>query len=158
MIDLDMVSDTDGWWILEYAQFMHYDGTAWETIPYSQSADIKEFTALDMVDEHDGWAFGYRNNNDLVSLQYHGNAWNVVDIEPLAWNPLASVYGVHMLNNNLGWAVGAGVDAGFALYFDGDTWHEATLPQVDSLTDVHVISKNDVWAVGSEILHYDGTN
>jgi len=68
-----------------------------------------------------------------------------------------SLYSVHFLNPNDGWAVG---HRGTIIHYGGTQWQLVDSPTGFCLNDTYFISSDDGWAVGDSgiILHYNGSN
>ncbi|MDI6839776.1 MAG: hypothetical protein QMD71_02800 [bacterium] len=66
----------------------------------------------------------------------------------------AAVYFVSSID---GWIVGYDINGdGVMLHYDGDSWNEVSNPIEGSLSSICFTSPTDGWAVGKEIVHWDG--
>jgi len=70
----------------------------------------------------------------------------------------ASLFAVETLRSDDVWAVGRSGSAGLIERFDGTSWKPVDHPDAGGeLTGVAVLSDTDVWVVGHDLLHYDGS-
>jgi len=91
-----------------------------------------------------GWTCG-----GGIILHYDGSSWYEED------SPVGSSYnGIYMINNKIGWAVGA---SGLIVNSSdgGSTWAKQTSPTSYALNDVFFLNVSEGWAVGNSgvILH-----
>jgi hypothetical protein len=137
------------------------------------------FSAVDAVSANDGWAVGSHTNasgrSSALIEHWDGSIWTEVPgaSTSAATNAqLSSVTGTSARN---AWAVGSqtspntGIVTTLVEHWDGSAWTVASAPSpggMASLSSVHAVSANDVWAVGSQrnssgtksslIEHFDG--
>lgn len=148
LVEIDMVSATDGWAVGGYFTFVRWDGESWklhaENLLFSHSAN-----SIDMVSSTDGWAGGSQGK----LMRWDGENWTEYEHE-LGTQTIMSI---DMVSATDGWAVGSG---GIILHWDGDNWNSVNSPTGVVLRTVQMLSSTDGWAVGSAttkvVLHYDG--
>lgn len=147
LVEIDMVSATDGWAVGGYFTFVRWDGESWklhaENMLFSHSAN-----SIDMVSSTDGWAGGSQGK----LMRWDGENWTEYEHE-LGTETIMSI---DMVSATDGWAVGSG---GIILHWDGDNWNSVNSPTDVVLRTVQMLSSTDGWAVGSAttkvVLHYD---
>jgi len=97
---------------------------------------------------------------DMVNQHTASNVVSTTTLSQLGnWSVIATLnydlYGIDVLNENYVIAVG---ESGKIFYYNGTEWTEETSPTAYTINDVKIISQTDIWAVGSDIYHYDGIN
>jgi hypothetical protein len=117
---------------------------------------------------HGAWAAG---PNDLfiggeggVIMRWNGQTWSAMSTPTQK-----TIFAMHGLSANEVWAVGGDPygekpgEMSLILRFNGTTWTEMTPPnfngQTYSLSSVHAIAPNDVWAtpeIGTTPIHFNG--
>jgi hypothetical protein len=159
----------------------HYNGTTWSEVP---SGTAGYLNALSASGASDVWAVGsadYGNHYGSLIEHFNGTTWSVVSSpQPAGGSSLDSVVALSPTN---AWAVGTKIGlaphAGtFVLHWDGSTWSEVPSPNPsysssaeNELRSIAVVSKNDIWAVGTYeneqthfhqdrtlTLHWDGSS
>jgi hypothetical protein len=140
-----MISSNDGWAVGSESDFLHWNGTTWETVsndPYTRS-----ITSVYMLSSTDGWAVGdaMRSGYGRSSIaHWDGQTW--LDSASPTGVGLSSVA---MLSPDDGWAVGAG-----AILHYGQAASELFLPLIlkghghcgqDSLTNGDFESDDAGW-------------
>lgn len=110
---------------------------------------------VEILSADDIWAVGGAGN----VLHYDGSAWAVVS------SPTEdSLRGLSMLSANEGWAVGYDAMSpsrfGFILHYVNQSWSVVDSPSHAKLklSGVSFTAPDNGWAVGTEILRYDGDN
>jgi hypothetical protein len=149
---------------------LHWNGTAWASVPVPSPGTGTVFDSLDSVSAlspTDVWAVGSHsdNNNPLaLALHWDGTAWTQVPVPNAAQNTL---FAVKALSPNDVWAVGqSGTGQVLVLHWNGTAWARAATPKLNGqLRAVSPLSPTNVWAVGSGgsfdesiVLHWDGTS
>ena len=152
---------------------------SWRTVPSPSVGD--GFNTLDGVAIAPGgtaWAVGaYRGAGDVgrsLALHYDGEAWRQVRTPPIG-DGGTFLNDVEAVSRIDAWAVGAtrnrhGIARTFAMHWNGGTWGAVPTPNGGDgdnfLTDVAVVSRDDVWAAGyrhfgtatrSLLLHWNGS-
>lgn len=124
---------------------IRYDGAAWSSDPsFGPGVELR---AVAMTSPIEGWAGG-----GARMISYDTTEWfNEEELD--AASP--EIRGLHMLDQDAGFAVGAG---GQVWSFDGAGWNAGSSPVTEDLNAVHMVSAADAWAVGAagRILRYDG--
>ncbi len=105
--------------------------------------------SISMVSASEGWAVGTTNGTDVkgVILHYHQGRWWQVS-NPYDTGELRSV---DMLSATDGWIVG---DKGTILRYQSDRWVKVKSPVSTALGSVSMLSPEEGWAMGQDILHY----
>ena len=179
------------------ALVLHWDGTKWKDIANLPTARDAELAAVTAIGPDNIWAVGsYRNAyiNGLRTLVMHwdGALWSVVpspsETSSTTSSKASSITST-MTYSNLNdvaatspddvWAVGSyrtstqKQNQTLLLHWDGKVWDHipspsGSLKHHNNLFSLAVVSKNDVWAVGNQIvmrgwwgtepliLHWDG--
>jgi hypothetical protein len=145
-------------WITTGLEMLHTDGNGWSLV--SAPDDIVEH--LDVVSSHEVWVTG---DSRSLYRRVDGGPWETFEVPDVGgvfiWNGISACSSAEV------WAVGAAIsaanDAHLAYHFDGKTWSEAHLfedPEAaaSSLEAVWCRSPNDVWTVGDETHHFDGSS
>jgi hypothetical protein len=132
--------------------------------------------SIDAISADDAWAVGYQGDPiHALTVHWDGDAWAVVDT-PLPPRRVGLLFGVSGAAADAVWAVGRDIGAkwwqrsGLILFWDGTSWTQVGLPKIrgsETLTDVHALSRDHVWAVGTRerkgrlrtlTLHFDGSS
>jgi hypothetical protein len=127
----------------------HFDGSGWNVSIVSDSVG---FTSVSGTGMGDVWAVGgdiYPSFSDSTISHFTGS-----------WTPVVSHDGTTGLNGV--WAsspadawVVSGV--GNMLHWDGSAWSPVADMKLANMRGIWGSSASDVWAVGTGIVHYDGT-
>jgi len=132
---IDMISPTEGWAVGDYGLLLHYTNGAWATNTISNPQPYYNFGNLDMLKS--------------VSMVNAGDGWAVGD-PCYTWSSFGSC--VIDANN-------------VVLRYDGQRWTRflTVTTNVPSGTGlelmvVQMLSSTEGWAVGNDILHFDGTS
>jgi hypothetical protein len=138
-----MTGDADHIWLAASdGSLLRFENGEWDRA--AQGADRLSSAWSDETGEV--WAVGDRG----ASVHFGDQTW-VTSNEPVT----ADLFGVWGSATNDVWAVG---DAGSVLHWDGRTWSPASTPATDgNWTAISGTSSKDVWAVGSRISHFDGS-
>jgi hypothetical protein len=175
---VSMVNAHDGWaggTANNHALLLHYDGTAWQSVPLLLQGSID---GIDMVSANEGWAItGGVTTQQPAILHYLYGVWSVQYSLPRASsNGNGSLNHLTMISATEGWAVGTtytndskgtsiagGIPAGVILHYRNGSWSvQATYPTI-SLTTISMSSAVDGWAAGlsgdtSALYHYTNGN
>ena len=109
-----------------------------------------QFRDIYVVDSTHGWAVGETSLSAGIIYFYNGSSWT---LQETTGN---SLYGVHFLDINTGWAVGANGDI-YNTVDGGITWNAQNSGVSGTiLKSVYFVDENTGWAVGGGglILHY----
>ncbi|MFL5734287.1 MAG: hypothetical protein ACJ78Q_13960, partial [Chloroflexia bacterium] len=147
---------------------MHYDGSAWSTVPITTSGSLRGITAISPTDI---WAVGtvYRAGSHWTfTMHYDGASWSEVQ-SPNAGSAENWLFSVSGTATDDVWAVGHYHDndsRGYTLvlHWNGSAWSVVPSPNevgYNSLLGVAAISRDDAWAVGEHgsyklILRWNG--
>jgi hypothetical protein len=162
-------------------EILHWSGAAWSFVPPVQASFNNELFGVAAVASNDVWAVGGLSTggtglNRALVEHWDGTAWHVAIIpDPPGTESLSTVVAVSAFDV---WAVGIRTPTfkparPFAMHWDGSAWSVVRMPTVQAktttLTDLAVVSSDDVWAVGSSFEfsipslsstlteHWDGT-
>jgi hypothetical protein len=122
---------------------IHYSGNEWQEI----TSPTKEvLTAIDMVNEHEGWAVGYKG----AILHYKDGIWSqansVTDKDLLA---------IEMNDVSEGWVLGVGGGERIILHYQDTTWQQVEHPKGYSLNSMDMLNSTEGWFLSQEgVLHY----
>lgn len=146
LLDISMVSPTDGWIVGAGGTILHWDGTAWSI---AASPVTVALNAVDMLSATDGWAVGDAG----TIVHWDGAAWTQV---PNA-NSDTYLQSVDMLSAVDGWAVGEWSD--LVLHWDGNTWSSVSAPGLDGPISISMVSPTDGWIANNmgSLLHWNGS-
>ena len=187
-IDARTASDV---WAVGYrspgAQSMHWNGSAWTTVPMPVPPGVGTMGAFDVeaIADDDVWAVGWwsgPDSGDHAFVQHwNGAAWSMVPLPDLD-GVYGQLLGVDATAPDDVWAAGlvrgsapGGWPQPLAMHFDGASWQRVPTPDLPGVQavfdDVRVIAPDDVWAVGSRqprlarpvgdrtlIEHWDGSS
>lgn len=149
---------------------LHHNGTAWTEAP-GVPGMVGELSDVDLLTVGEGWAVGTHQGRPII-LRLDGERWRSVPAP--AFEVDAYLESVHVLPDGDAWAVGylksGGLRTALVLRWDGEVWHDVTIPSPPEsdtvLVNVAAASNSDVWAVGSRcvamicqpwVLHLTGT-
>jgi hypothetical protein len=144
---------------------LHFDGGSWNTVQGAAKSN-GGLTDVEARKGTDVWASGFlRDEPRPLVERYDGSTWRLADgIDELPVNSRANA--VTSLRANDTWLAGSYTSGGTTIpmlaHWNGSHWKLADVPlENGSLSDVYMIAKDDVWAVGSSdgvtvALHYDG--
>ncbi len=119
------------------------------------------------VASNDVWAVGFStdvsNTQSLLIEHWDGEQWNIVPAPAIEGdNPILN--GIWAASPSNIWAVGSyvigQVSQTLTIQWDGTQWVRVLSPDPGgsgSLNKVGGLSGDDVWAIGSTVLHWDGT-
>ena len=149
---------------------MHWDGESWAVVPSPNGSEGGESkNQLYAVAGIDGeaWAVGgytegagnFRN----LAMRWDGEAW-ALHLPPSPGLLENGLNGVDMLDGSEVWAVGTevsdeGKDPQMVIFrWDGLAWTQSKSPEHSShnLLAVKALAKDDVWAAGTDVIHWDG--
>src|SRR5205814_4122766 len=103
--------------------------------------------------------------SDATTLHWDGKAWQTIPI--VSFVPLGyAMSDLDGTSSNDLWVVGTGFSGphngeqtGIIFRYNGRQWQQYATPSLDnsvSLNRVLALSAQDVWAVGTKVLHWDG--
>jgi len=142
LMQIDMVSATDGWITGTNATLLHYDGNSWLDVP-----NPKAISMLSMISATDGWGTDGGN-----MYHYINGLWYPVPITNAVTNSnYAGIDSLVALPNGECWALSS---KGYhsTIYHEKDnSWQEAT--SKDGIEAMAIVSPIEGWAVGDKDLH-----
>lgn len=150
---------------------MHWDGTVWSVVPSPNGSDTatskNNLYAVSGSASNDVWAVGAHAADGAhfraLAMHWDGRAWSVIDTP----NPGAldnTFNDVSVLAPDDAWAVGSYLASESAnahmmvMRWNGKTWSQVETPQASThnLLAVKAVSRDDVWAAGTQVLHWNG--
>jgi WD40 repeat protein/photosystem II stability/assembly factor-like uncharacterized protein len=149
---------------------LHWDGRSWSVVPAATAGRIPTLDAVAAISANDVWAVGSYYGDMIgqapglpLTEHWDGTQWRVVATPSLGSAPLS---GVASVSADDVWAVGFqymqdGSSQMLVLHWDGVRWAVVNVPTVsgnDMLSAVAVAGKDDAWAVGSQVLRWDGNS
>jgi Carboxypeptidase regulatory-like domain len=158
-------------WAVGSAQFdslaMHWDGTTWTIVPTPDLPLDAPLEGVAALASNDVWAVGFQNdpgslNSSNVILRWNGSAWSAVPSPNPGGNSVDKLYDVAGAAANDVWAVGEHWDRSLnqlatILHWNGANWSVVENDCGGPLFGITVLAPNDIWAVGWQSCHYDGT-
>lgn len=164
------ISPNDAWAVGSFSSIdpgsataltLHWNGSAWRTVPNACGRGLREVFALSATNV---WAVGGES-----TCRWNGATWTPIPVDP---GPNSSVYvdlqDVSGTAANDLWAAGVATSScgegqvcfsGVIEHWNGAAWSFMGVGQV--LYGVHALSSDDVYAVGiaigATILHFDGS-
>lgn len=142
---------------------LHYNGSSWSevSVPTAPGSGRNRFNAVHGIASNDVWAVGSWGvavgDYHFLAMHWDGASWTYSAIP-------ASVNGgidgeladVKMVSANDVWAVGYSLAGGVVvIHYDGTGWTQVTAPGGGGA--LAVLSANNIYAVGGEFTHWNGT-
>lgn len=158
----------DDVWALGSA-VVHWDGKAWNVaFPASDAVPNANFVDIAVRPPDELWMLGYYGTGvrrDSVVVYWDGSVWTRMPDPPVGTR---NIYmgSIAVLAGDDVWIAGYEAhDAGkqrLAMHWDGQMWSETVMPNgADDgfavISRIYARAGDDVWALGSEILHWNGT-
>lgn len=148
----------------------HWDGTAW-TLVDGAAPQGSGLTDVEATSPRNAWASGYWGSVGAYSpLMEHwdGSRWTWSRPDFGAFPNDAQVNGISSTQARDAWVAGSftdsdGVEHPLLAHWNGKKWRVVASPDLDgSLSEIHAVSADDVWAVGQVgtktlIEHWDGS-
>ena len=150
---------------------VHYDGTAWTTVPSPNLAYGVRLEDVATIGPKDAWAVGWSGSagsfDDVdVAMHWNGMHWSIVPTPQPGGTAIDRLLAVDAVAPNDVWAVGIYSpnpvleDHSLILHWNGVRW-SVVVHNCDTyggLTGITLLSATNGWAVGdSETCHYDGS-
>ncbi len=159
----------------------HWNGNTWAIVP--NGIFTSGFEDIAVVSANDIWVVGNGggNPNSAVTVHWDGSSWTRIGLG--IYGSGDTLLSVEAVSSNDVWAVGYNDDGVLIFHWNGTGWSRggfsravqeqlkggslAPAYSLTRLTDLAVISQNDVWAVGTIrvsgsnrtlTMHYDGTS
>ncbi|HZD80367.1 MAG TPA: hypothetical protein VE646_10055 [Actinomycetota bacterium] len=139
---------------------LHWDGSTWETALAPNLLGGAELSGVIALSPTDAWAVGHRGDPTVGSdralvLHWNGSNWTEAQIE--ASGGRSSLVAVDGTAADDLWAVGYHQKRSAIMHGDGKRWRWVDLKPRGRLLDVTVAAPDQVWAVGSSILRWNGS-
>jgi hypothetical protein len=100
---------------------VHWNGTAWKSVPSPSPASNSVLTSVAATSAHDAWAVGYtRSNGKTLILRWNGTAWKQVPSPTHGSN--SELLGVAATSTHNAWAVGDQLVSLILLHWNGTAW------------------------------------
>jgi hypothetical protein len=100
---------------------VHWNGTAWKSVPSPSPASNSVLTAVTATSAHDAWAVGYtRSSGKTLILRWNGTAWKQVPSPTPGSN--SELLGVAATSTHNAWAVGDQLVSLILLHWNGTAW------------------------------------
>ncbi|MDQ5825912.1 MAG: S-layer homology domain-containing protein [Chloroflexota bacterium] len=144
----------------------HWDGNKWTRLPTPTLMGLwNNLRDIDAAAPNDIWAVGsaYDGVNEDFSLLLHwdGTSWTNVPA-PGELYGYVTPNAVEAIAADDAWVVGStgeipGIAQAFALHWNGSTWSNVPLPQLEDdiersiLEDLVVFAPDDIWAIGLQV-------
>jgi hypothetical protein len=179
VLDIEIAGPNDVWFFGEGhpiavqpqpALAMHWNGSSFSVINTPQvNPQVSGFGngnslwAGSALNANEIWAVGAAGDGDSLPCQHSqimrwsGSQWQHIPAAALNcyWH---SLYAVEAIAPNDVWAGGEYEDAngyhGLALHYNGSGWTQIPVP--GGITDFHAFASDDVYAVGGNVMHWDG--
>ncbi|MHC5113001.1 MAG: WD40/YVTN/BNR-like repeat-containing protein [Planctomycetota bacterium] len=144
--ELDFVSETEGWAVLQSSTLLHTNdaGVTWQSVDLPGNYILDD---IDFIDANTGWAIGPR---DLMWKTTDGGVTWEEQFLPPHWFPISSgtPQEIRMVNDQVGWITAA---RGYIVYTadGGNTWQlqENGFPWENLEPYILPLSETEVWAV-----------
>jgi len=148
---------------------LHWNGIGWDPLPALSITSTYSIAAGKVFSASDVWAlvtFLDNGQPDATTAHWDGKTWQTVPIAPFPpeGGDFSDMDGTS--SNDL-WIVGTSYTGphnstafGIAVHWNGKGWVKRDVPPLDNyvrLNRVKVLSGEDVWAVGTQVLHWDGS-
>lgn len=145
---------------------MHWNGTMWTIVPTPDFTLASSLDGVVAIAANDVWAVGFTgdpNNSDSsnVILHWNGSVWSIVPSPNPGGRRLDKLHDVAAISSSNVYAVGEYVDnsgreLATILHWDGAVW--TVVPNsCGPLFGISALAANDIWAVGYQSCHFDGT-
>ncbi|MEO6458354.1 MAG: hypothetical protein ABIO92_08800 [Chloroflexia bacterium] len=150
---------------------MHWGGERWAAVPspnVSEGGESKnQLYAVAASAANEVWAVGAytegTGNFRNLAMRWNGQAWEL-RLPPSPGLLENGLNGVGLIDGFEVWAVGTalsdeGKDPQMVIFrWDGSAWAQSKSPEHSShnLLAVKALSKNDVWAAGTDVIRWDG--
>ena len=150
----------------------HWNGFSWTVVPSPNVVQngYNQFNAVAASSADDVWAVGesgYPSSapDRTLIVHWNGARWRLVP-SPSPGDYLGNdIYAVAAISPRDAWAVGFYESGAFGatggaltMHWNGERWSVVNNPgRSQSMRSATAIRSDDVWAVGSGILHYDGS-
>lgn len=139
----------------DHAVILHWNGNKWENVSFRNAIGKDNFYlwSIDVVSNSNVWAVGVDNSsNKGIVLNWDGVKWQEI---PYLGDDIKSVSGIGPSDVWV-WSVGQN-QSDVVSHWDGNTWSQTELPASDFVTHTLLaISKDDIWAGGYDLFHWDG--
>ncbi|WP_132875749.1 WD40/YVTN/BNR-like repeat-containing protein [Tamaricihabitans halophyticus] len=122
--------------------------------------DIGQIAGSSVVSGEDAWAVGQKiKYGEGQSARWDGTQWHEVEFAAAPADHRLHVSDINATQSDAAWAVGGyapngeGQATGMAQFWDGASWSDAPLPEVEgswSLDAVDGTDENSAWAVGTQ--------
>jgi hypothetical protein len=148
---------------------LHWNGSTWSVVPspnVEEGVQSNSLWGVSAVSSTDAWAVGRRSDPDgpfrdaTLALHWDGSAWSVIPSVDVGDH--SRMFDVSARARGEVWAVGD-VDSGTDLLPLTERWNGSRFRGIRAPRDAGVLhgivslARTDAWAVGLEIVHWNGT-
>lgn len=139
----------------------HWNGTSWSIVP-TPKVSGGAFEGVSASGSNDVWAVGATStssSNKPLAEHWNGTTWSVVATPTISNSPYAFLSSVVAIAPNNAWASVYESNSATMLHWDGTSWSTVSSPALSGIgiQAMAADSANDVWAVGSTTVHFNGT-
>lgn len=143
---------------------MHYNGSSWTEVPVppAPGSGRNDFNGVHGISSNDVWAVGSWGvavgDYHFLAMHWNGSAWVNSPI-PTSVNGAidGELMDVKVVSSNDVWAVGYSLAGGVVLiHYDGTSWTQ--VPTSGGGGALAVLSANDIYGVGGDITHWNGSS
>lgn len=141
---------------------IHYNGSSWTEIPVPAVGVYRNrFSDIHGISSNDIWAAGHWGNSygdfHALIMHWNGTNWSNITLPSSIVSQLSEVLSIKMIAANDVWAVGYYLAGGmFKIHWDGNSWTEI-IPANGGGGAFAPLSSNNVFSVGGEISHWNGS-
>ena len=144
------------------AYVLHYNGSSWTDIPVPPIGLYRnQFAWIDAVSPTSVWAGGFRGETTgdfhALVMRWNGTSWQNIALPASITTPQSEVLSIKAISDNDVWVLGYYLAGGaFKIHWNGSSWTEMPSPNGGGGAFA-AIAPNNIFSVGSEIWHWDGT-
>src|SRR5688572_24157039 len=141
---------------------IHYNGSSWTEITVPPVGVYRNrFNDIHGISSNDIWAAGHWGNSygdfHALIMHWNGTNWSNISLPSSIVSQLSEVLSIKMIAANDVWAVGYYSAGGmFKIHWDGNSWTEI-IPANGGGGAFAPLSSNNVFSVGGEISHWNGS-
>jgi hypothetical protein len=151
-----MLDPQTGWAAGEYGVVFAYDGARWSAMPENVNDDNYS------GDEDNNYGLWADSPTDLFLVGHSQKASFLERWDGTAWTELATIPSVRFRSvwgtaPDSVWVTATTGTGGTVYFWNGTQLQESWTGAPSNISDVDGSSATDVWVVGSELAHYDGS-
>jgi hypothetical protein len=149
---------------VEQTLVLHWNGTAWRTVPSPDIGTNNELIAVKAISKSNAWAVGYHDTKAYVAqtmiAHWNGTSWKTVaSPDPAGSSYANSLSAVTAVSASNAWAVGSYYNAAAAepliLHWNGTAWKQVASPDPGGSASDNVLygvtatSSSYAWTAGA---------